>query len=397
MTAYSTNTTTDTSPEPVRMTPLELRASTSLAAIFGLRLLGMFIILPVFALYASALPGWDKTWIGIALGIYGLTQAILQIPFGWVSYRIGRKPVMYAGLILFAAGSFVCAASTSVAGIVLGRILQGGGAISSVALAMAADLTRDSQRTKAMAIIGMTIGLAFALSFVVSPFLAATVGVPGIFALTGVLALSAIAVVAFIVPDVHHPKAIERVRFVAVLANPALARLNLGIFAVHTILMAMFVVVPFSLASAGLAAKDHWMLYLGVFGVSVVLMIPVVRSRKVDSRSRGIFLGAIGMLAVGLALLALLQNSRWGLAFALLVFFTAFNILEAKLPALVSQRAPASAKGSATGVYSSVQFLGTFAGGALGGVISQHFGGVTVLWFCVALAAIWWLVALSGE
>jgi MFS family permease len=395
MTAYST--TPDTNSDPVRMTPLELRASTSLAAIFGLRLLGMFIILPVFALYASTLPGWDRIWIGIALGIYGLTQAMLQIPFGWVSDRIGRKPVMYAGLILFAVGSFVCAASTSVGGIVLGRILQGGGAISSVALAMAADLTRDSQRTKAMAIIGMTIGLAFALSFVVSPFLAATVGVPGIFALTGVLALSAIGVVAFIVPDVPHPKAMERVRFMAVLTNPALARLNLGIFAIHAILMAMFVVVPFSLAAAGLAARDHWMLYLGVFGASVVLMIPAVRSRKADSRSHSIFLGAIGMLTVGLALLALLQNSLWGLALALLVFFTAFNILEAKLPALVSQRAPPSAKGSATGVYSSVQFLGTFAGGALGGVISQHFGGATVLWFCVALAALWWLVALSGE
>ena len=377
------------------MTSLEIRASTSLAAIFGLRLLGMFIILPVFALYAAGLPGWDKIWIGVALGAYGLTQAVLQTPFGWASDRIGRKPVMYAGLVMFAIGSFVCASSTSVSGIVLGRVLQGAGAISSVALAMAADLTRDSQRTKAMAIIGMTIGMMFALSFVISPILAGTVGVPGIFALTGILALLAVAVVAFVVPDAPQVRHAERVKLLAVLANSELARLNVGIFALNAILMAMFVVVPFSLADAGLPGKDHWQLYLGVFGGSIVLMVPVVKSGRADAKSRVVFLGAVTLLCIALLMLALLQQSLWGLAASLLVFFTAFNILEAKLPALVSQLAPSSAKGSATGVYASVQYFGTFVGGALGGVISQHFGGVTVLWFCLGLALVWWIAALG--
>jgi len=380
---------------PAPMTSLEIRASTSLAAIFGLRLLGMFIILPVFALYAAGLPGWDKTWIGVALGAYGLTQAVLQTPFGWASDRIGRKPVMYAGLALFAIGSFVCASSTSVMGIVLGRVLQGAGAISSVALAMAADLTRDSQRTKAMAIIGMTIGMMFALSFVISPILAGTVGVPGIFALTGILALLAMAVVAFVVPAAPQVRHAERVKLWTVLANGELARLNVGIFALHAILMAMFVVVPFALADAGLAGKDHWLLYLGVFVGSIVFMLPIVKSGRADAKSRTVFLGAVSLLCIALLMLALLQQSLWGLAASLLVFFTAFNILEAKLPALVSQLAPPSAKGSATGVYASVQYFGTFVGGALGGVIAQHFGGVTVLWFCLGLALVWWIAAFG--
>ena len=381
------------------MTPVEIRASTSLAAIFGLRLLGMFIILPVFALYASGLPGWDKTWIGVALGIYGLTQAALQIPYGWASDRIGRKPMLYVGLLIFAIGSFVCAASTSVGGIVLGRVLQGAGAISAVALAMTADLTRDSQRTKAMAIIGISIGVVFALSFVISPFLASSIGVPGIFALTGVLALLAIALVAFVVPDAPQPqphaRPVERVRFAAILAHPELLRLNVGIFVLHAVLMAMFVVVPFSLIQAGLAGKDHWQLYLGVFGAAIVVMAPIVKSGRADAHSRKVFQGAVGLLVVALLMLALLQQTLWGLALSLLAFFTAFNILEALLPSLVSRVAPPSAKGAATGVYASVQSLGIFAGGGLGGVLSQHFGGVTVLWFCVALAAVWWFVALG--
>ena len=379
------------------MTPVEMRASASLAAIFGLRLLGMFIILPVFALYAAGLPGWDKTWIGVALGAYGLTQSVLQIPYGWASDRIGRKPVLYVGLLIFAIGSFVCAASTSVGGIVLGRVLQGAGAISSVALAMTADLTRDSQRTKAMAIIGISIGMVFALSFVISPFLAGSIGVPGIFALTGVLALLAIALVAFIVPNTPQQQAhhTQRVRFAAILSHPELLRLNLGIFVLHAVLMAMFVVVPFSLIQAGLAGKDHWQLYLGVFGAAIVVMTPIVKSGRADAHSRKVFQGAVGLLAVALLMLALLQQTLWGLALSLLAFFTAFNILEALLPSLVSRVAPPSAKGAATGVYSSVQSLGIFAGGGLGGVISQHFGGVTVLWFCVALAVVWWFVALG--
>ncbi|HSW82286.1 MAG TPA: MFS transporter, partial [Usitatibacter sp.] len=175
-----------------RMTPGELRAAVSLAAIFGLRLFGMFVILPVFAVWASARPGWTLSLVGIAMGAYGFTQGILQIPFGWLSDRHGRKRLLYVGLTLFSAGSFACALADSPWTLIAGRVLQGAGAVSGVAIAMAADLTRESQRTKAMAIIGSTIGLAFAVSFVSAPYLEHRIGVPGIFAMTGVLALAAL-------------------------------------------------------------------------------------------------------------------------------------------------------------------------------------------------------------
>lgn len=317
----------------------------------------------------------------------------MQVPFGWLSDRIGRKPVLYVGLSIFALGSVLCAVSTSVPGIIAGRMLQGAGAISSVAVAMAADLTRESQRTKAMALIGMTIGLAFALSFVLSPILSSTIGVPGIFALTGGLALIAIGVVNFVVPDAPVVTVRQPVKWSQILGDQELMRLNVGIFALHAILMAMFVVVPFRLNEAGLAAIDHWMLYLGVFGLSVAFMVPVIRRESLPERT--LFVGAVGVLAVSLMLLALLQHSLAGIALSLIVFFTAFNVLEAKLPALVSLLAPAGAKGSATGVYASVQYLGVFAGGAAGGLVSQYFGGVAVLWLCFFLALIWWFAALG--
>lgn len=374
------------------MTPLEVRAATSLAAIYGLRLFGMFIILPVFALWATDLPGWDKAWVGLALGIYGFTQALLQIPFGWLSDRIGRKPVLYVGLAVMALGSFVCAVSTSVAGVVIGRMLQGAGAISSVTIAMTADLTRESQRTKAMALIGVTIGLAFALSFVVAPFLAGHIGVPGIFALTGTLALVAIAVVRFRVPGVAEGGPREPVRWGLILRNRQLMRLNYGMFSLHAILMALFLVVPFDLTATGLAASDHWMFYLGVIALSLVLVAPIIRSGWAE---RHILILAAGLMLVCLLSLTVLPRGFWPMGVALTLFFAAFNLLEAKLPALVSVRAPAGAKGSASGVFASFQFLGIFAGATAGGLIAQNVGNVAVLWFCVVLAALWFAAALG--
>lgn len=376
------------------MTPLEVRAATSLAAIYGLRLFGMFIILPVFALWAAELPGWDKAWVGLALGVYGFTQALLQIPFGWLSDRFGRKPVLYVGLTIMAAGSFLCAVSTSVAGVVAGRMLQGAGAISSVTIAMTADLTRESQRTKAMALIGLTIGLAFALSFVIAPFLAATIGVSGIFALTGLLALCAIAVVRLRVPDVPDSGPREPVRWSVILKDGQLMRINFGMFALHAILMALFLVVPFDLASVGLAARDHWMFYLGVIVLSLALIAPVIRSGWAETRIVAI---AAGLMAFCLVVLALMPRDLCAMAAALTLFFTAFNLLEAKLPALISVRAPAGAKGSASGVFASLQFLGIFTGATVGGLIAQNFGNVAVLWFCVALAVLWFIAALGVE
>lgn len=374
------------------MSPRELRASVSLAAIFGLRLFGMFVVLPVFALWAEGRPGWNLTLVGVALGIYGLTQAALQIPFGYWSDRAGRKPVLYAGLAIMAAGSFVAASFDSPWLVILGRMLQGAGAISAVAIAMAGDLTRESQRTKAMAIIGSTIGAAFALSFVAAPFLEHAIGVRGLFAMTGVMCLAAMAVVAWIVPDVESaPAQRGAVDLRAVLRDAELLRLNAGIFLLRLVLMAVFVVVPAALVQAGRPAAEHWWVYLVAVGAGFLLMLPAVMRSRV--RERAVVLGAIA--AIGVALVALVASLGHfaGLLAALVIFFAAFNVLEAKIPALVSRAAPAAARGLATGVFSSVQFLGMFAGGALGGILAQHGGPAAVLAACLAAIAAWLAIA----
>ncbi|HET9579531.1 MAG TPA: MFS transporter [Usitatibacter sp.] len=370
------------------MSPSELRASLSLASIFGLRLFGMFVILPVFSLYAQGRPGWNLTLVGVALGAYGITQAILQLPFGWLSDRRGRKPVMYAGLFLFAVGSFTCASSDHPWVVIAGRVLQGAGAISAVAMAAAADLTRDSQRTKAMAIIGSTIGVVFAVSFIAAPFLQQVIGVPGIFAMTGVLALTAIGVVRFVVPDAPAKEHDRTVSLGTVFRDRELVRLNIGIFSLHAVLMAMFIVVPIGLVHAGLPASSHRWVYLGAVGAGFLLMLPGIMGPWAQ-KERTVFLGSIAMVAIGMAILVFALDSLAGIVAALVIFFTGFNVLEAKLPALVSKAAPREAVGSATGIYSSVQFLGTFVGGAAGGVIAQHAGFAAVLAACLALTLAW--------
>ena len=375
------------------MSPSELRAAISLAAIFGLRLFGMFIILPVFAVWARSRPGWTLTLIGIALGAYGLTQAALQIPFGWLSDRHGRKRLLYAGLALFALGSFACAVAESPWALIAGRVLQGAGAVSGVAIAAAADLTRESQRTKAMAIIGSTIGGVFALSFVAAPYLEHAIGVPGIFAVTGVLALGAIAVVRWVVPDGAAVRKVPDSRaFWAALRDRELVRLNVGIFTLHAVLMAMFVVIPIALVQGGLAASQHWWVYLAAVGAGFVLVLPAFVGR-IAAHERPVFLAAVGAIAVALAVLALELDRLPGVIAGLVIFFAGFNVLEAKLPALVSRAAPREATGAATGVYSSVQFLGTFFGAAAGGAIAQHVGFTAVLVACLAATAAWLAVA----
>lgn len=381
-----------------RMTPQELRASVGLAGIFGLRMLGMFIILPVFALYAQGLPGGaDHTMVGIALGAYGLTQAFLQVPFGWLSDRWGRKPTIYLGLAIFAAGSLVAALADDILWVIAGRVIQGAGAISAAVIALTADLTREEQRTKAMAIIGMTIGATFALSMVAGPLLGELVGVPGIFALTGILALAAIAVVRFAIPDpppAARPDAAARYPVGAVLADRQLARLNFGIFALHGILMALFVVVPLELQSH-LAAARHWQLYLPVMAGSIVLMLPPMLVMERRGLHKPVFVAAIGVLAVSTLLLALSAGGLAWIAASLVVFFTAFNLLEATLPSLISRMAPAGAKGTAIGVYGTVQFIGTFCGAAGGGWLAQHHGAGSVFGACTVVAIAWLLTALG--
>ncbi len=384
-------------PLPDRMTPQELRASVGLAGIFGLRMLGMFIILPVFALYAEQLPGGhDHALIGLALGAYGLTQACLQVPFGWLSDHWGRKRTIYLGLVIFAFGSFLAAVAQDITTVILGRVFQGAGAISAAVIALTADLTRDDQRTKAMAIIGMTIGATFALSMVAGPVLDQVMGVPGIFALTGFLALAAIVVVRFVIPD---PLQTRIGRQPAppvgrVLLDHQLLRLNYGIFALHAVLMALFVVVPFSLR-AQLPAGSHWMVYLPVMAGAIVLMLPPMLAAERKGLQKPVFVGAVAALIAALVLLGFGSNRLAGLVAGLVVFFAAFNLLEATLPSLISKLAPAGTKGTAIGVYSSVQFIGTFTGAAVGGWLSQHHGAKAVFGFCAVLAVVWLLLTLG--
>ena len=382
-----------------KMTPLELRASIGLSGIFGLRLRGMFVILPVFAIYAERLPGGDNlTLVGLAIGAYGLTQALLQIPFGWWSDRYGRKPVVYIGLVIFAIGSFVAALAPDIYMVIFGRMLQGAGAISAAVIAMTADLTREDQRAKAMAMIGSTIGVAFALSLVASPWLDRMIGVPGIFALTGILALGAMLVMWRVIPDApQNPPAPGRALkdFWHVLTDPQLARLNWGIFALHAVLMALFIVVPFGLRDAGLPVGEHWQVYLPVMLGSFVLMMPAVLQAGNPVLLRRWFIVSIAVLLAAHLALPWLEGSIWLLSLFLLAFFAPFNALEAMLPTLTTRLAPTHAKGTAIGLYSTIQFFGTFLGASAGGILYKNWGPVAVVAFDAVLLAIWLILALG--
>jgi MFS family permease len=382
----------------VRMTPAERRATAGMASIYGLRMFGMFIVLPVLALYAETLPGGrDHALVGLALGAYGLTQAILQVPFGWASDRWGRKPVIAAGLVIFSIGSFVAAWAPDIWWTIAGRTVQGAGAISAAAIALTADLTRDDVRTRAMAVIGMTIGATFALSLIAGPALMAVIGVPGIFMLTGVLALGAIVLLRRAVPQPQAPVARgdSAGQWQRVLTNRQLLRLNYGIFALHAALMALFVQVPFMLRDNGVPSERHWLVYLPVLAASVLLMWPAMLQADRPARSKPVFMGAVAVLFVGQLLFALAGHSLAVTIGALIVFFAGFNLLEATLPSLISKFAPADLKGTATGVYSAIQFFGTFVGAAAGGWLSQHYGAAAVFGFCLALTALWLAVSTS--
>ncbi len=381
------------------MTKAERRASTGLASIYGLRMLGLFIILPVFALYAEHLPGGESHLLmGIALGAYGLTQAILQIPAGWMSDRYGRKPVIYISLILFAIGSFIAAYAPNIYWVIVGRVVQGAGALNAAVMALTADLTREEHRTKAMAMIGITIGITFSISMILSPLLNSAIGVPGIFAMTGVLALLAMGVVKWVIPDpeitrFHSDSGASSKRFGEVLRNKDLQRLNFGIFSLHAILMSVFMQVPFVLERDGLALSQHWQIYLPVMVIAFFLMVPPIIIAEKKAKMKQIFMLAVFLAMCAQALLMFAQASLWGVAAALLVFFTAFNVLEATLPSLISKIAPLAAKGTAMGVYSSVQFLGAFSGAAVGGALMQYVGHDSVFMFAIALLFLWLIVA----
>jgi MFS family permease len=378
------------------MSPAERRAGASLAAIFGLRMLGLFLILPVFAVGAGQLAGGDNlTLVGIALGAYGLTQAVFQIPFGAASDRWGRKPVIVAGLLLFAAGSIVAAVAHDMQTVIVGRVLQGAGAISAAVTALAADLTREQHRTKVMAMIGSSIGLVFAGSLVAAPLLYAAVGLSGIFWLTGLLSLAAIGLVLFVVPAAPPvPRAVGGMG--QVLKDGQLMRLNLGVFALHIMQTAMWVTVPAALAASGqLPTAEHWKVYLPAVLVSFVLMVPAVIVAEKRNAMKPIFLAAIALLLVVQLGLHFFGAGLWPLALWLTLFFVAFNVLEATQPSWISRIAPPHAKGTALGIYNTLQSIGLFLGGALGGWLAQHHGAGAVSLFCAGLAVVW-LAASAG-
>jgi len=379
------------------MTRTELRASGSLASIFALRMLGLFLVLPVFALEARKYPGGDDpALIGLAMGIYGLTQGILQIPFGIASDRLGRKRVIIFGLLVFALGSLIAGGADTLTGLLVGRSVQGAGAVSAAVTALLADLTRDNVRTKAMALVGASIGLMFALSLVVSPVIAAHIGLSGLFVLTAVLALLGTAVVVWGVPAepvVHKDAARGGLR--QVLSSPALLRLNIGVFVLHAVQLAMWVAIPAFLVQAGLGKDDHWQIYLPAVLGSFVLMGGVFPLER-RGYLRAVFLSAIALIA--LVQVALLWVSSGApsiacLAWLLFAFFCGFNVLEATQPSLVSRIAPASSRGAAMGVYNTLQSLGFFAGGVIGGQLVKSYGTQGLFLTCAALMVLWLVVA----
>ena len=384
------------------MTALERRSVSSLALLYSFRMLGLFMVLPLLSLYAGDMPGATPSLIGLALGAYGLTQAALQLPLGWLSDQVGRKPVIIGGLLVFALGSVLAATADSLWGIVIGRAVQGAGAIAATVMALVADLTSTEQRTKAMAIVGMSIGLSFAVALVLGPVIAAVGGLASVFWVTALLAGGGIAIVALLVPTpdaggVMHSDVGARPRlFGRALRDLALLRLNFGVFSLHFILMACFLVVPGALEQlAGVDRAHHWQVYLPVLVLSVVGMLPLMRIAERGGRPREMFLCGIALLALAIPMLGL-ASSAMVLYLALWLFFVGFNYLEATLPSQVSKSVFSGGKGTALGIYSTCQFLGTFAGGAGGGWLVQHFGQLSLVGLCLGLALAWWLLMLGA-
>lgn len=379
------------------MTRDEKRAGASLAAIFALRMLGLFLILPVFSEHAKTMPGGDNlTLVGLALGAYGLTQAIFQIPFGMASDAFGRKRIIIIGLLLFAVGSAVAALATDIWIVLIGRIIQGAGAISAAVTALAADLTREQHRTKVMAMIGSSIGVVFALSLVGAPVLYKHIGMSGLFWMTGILALCAIFLVTNVVPEPPPPHPGPKVPFREVLANVQLLRLNLGIFTLHAVQMAMFVVIPGMLVASGSLSLDQtWKVYLPTLLGSFVLMVPAIIIAEKYNKVRPVFLAAIGLLLATMLLLWQGGTVFAVVAGGLFSFFVAFNVLEAMLPSLVSRVAPARAKGAALGIYNTTQAFGLFLGGALGGWLAEHQGTAMIFVVSAVLVVLWLAAAIT--
>jgi MFS family permease len=381
---------------------IEKKAAFSLASIFGVRMLGLFMILPVFAIYGVQLTGYSPIWLGLAIGAYGLTQALLQIPMGILSDKFGRKPVILAGLLIFFLGSVIAATSDSIYGVVLGRAIQGMGAIASTILALAADLSREEQRPKVMATIGMFIGLSFTVAMVLGPIIADSFGLSGLFWFIALLTLVAMALMQFMVPssvnkaprgdNVALPAQISRF-----ILHPQLSRLNWGVFILHMALTACFVTLPKQFVASGLSLDNHWQVYLPALLGSFLLMVPFMIFAMKKQKEKPMFSAAISLLIIALVLLWYLPSGFWSLVLSVVLFFTAFNYLEATMPSILSRIAPAGFKGSVMGVYSSSQFLGAFVGGILGGIIASRYGEQAIFLVMAIVSFIWLLLSFGMQ
>ncbi len=385
-----------------KMSPQERKASMSLASIYGLRMLGMFLILPIFSIYAAHYEGGgNSVLVGAALGAYGLTQALFQLPFGMASDKFGRKKMIYIGLAMLVVGSVIAALATDIYMVIIGRAVQGAGAVSAVVTALLADLTREEHRTKAMATIGATIGVTFAISLVLGPTIAHGLGIAGIFWLTAILAALAILVIKFAVPDpqvshFHSDASAAPAKLKDVLKNGQLLRLNYGIFALHAAQMAMFIVVPLAIQNASsLDVNHHWQVYLPILLGSFLLMIPAIIVGEKLGLLKPVFISAVALMLVAQLSFAGFITNFWGIVGSLFAYFVAFNILEASLPSLISKLAPAAAKGTAMGVYNTAQSLGVAVGGLMGGFLAHHYGQSAVFVFCAVLVGVWLLLTLG--
>ncbi|WP_459874549.1 MFS transporter [Halomonas shantousis] len=377
----------------------ERRAIIGLASLYASRMLGLFMVLPVLALYAADLADSTPLLVGLALGGYGLTQAILQIPFGLLSDRLGRKAVIGAGLLLFLIGSVVAAQATTITGVIIGRCLQGSGAVAGAIMALLADQTREEVRTAAMATIGLSIGVAFAIAMVLGPLIADPFGLAGVFWFTALLAVVSMVVLWRLVPSAprraHRDVGLDRSQLRATLGRADLLRLDFSIFSLHLILTACFVALPFRLEALGIPAAHHGWVYLPVMGLAFLGMVPLVIIAEKYRKMKSIFVGAVAAMTLILLGLGELAEQRWTLFGLLWGFFVVFNLLEATLPSMISKLAPAGAKGTAMGIYSTSQFLGAFLGGVLGGALAQHVGRDAVFLGAALLAAVWLLVVWS--
>ncbi len=385
------------------MNAQEKRAASGLSLVFAFRMLGMFMVLPVLATYGQDLTGATPFLLGLAIGAYGLTQALLQIPFGMLSDRVGRLPIIYLGLLIFAAGSVVAGMSDSVWGVIAGRVLQGAGAISAAVMALLSDLTREQHRTKAMAMIGISIGISFSVAMVVGPLVTRGFGLSGLFWLTAVMALLGMVIIAVAVPKPaqqvrHRESGVAKDALAATLTNVALLRLNFGIFVLHALLMASFIALPLALVEqGGLPKEEHWWVYLVALFVGFFAMLPFIIYSEKKRKMKQVFVGAIVVLMATELFLGLFADNLTLLIIGTLAFFTAFNFLEASLPSLISKVAPAGAKGTAMGVYSTSQFLGAALGGMLGGWLFSVGGASCVFAGCALLAALWLIFAANMQ